>query len=233
MELIAFPFAGGSEYCYRELETHLNGINLTTLALPGRGSLIGQPCITSIEKMVDYLLPQIQPLIHQPYAFFGHSMGAFIAYMLCRKINQHALPMPKLLILSGRKAPSVKEQTIKHTLPDKEFRDMLQNLGGIPNAVWQDDEIMALFEPIIRSDFELIETYSHQVKKPMDLTIQLFLGQEDNVTTEQARAWQKETSQALNISYFPGGHFYFQDNWRLLGNKIVNVLDENKIKSYA
>lgn len=233
MELIAIPFAGGSEYCYRELETHLNGINLTTLALPGRGSLIAQPCITSIEKMVDYLLPQIRSLIQQPYAFFGHSMGAFIAYMLCRKINHEGLPGPEKLILSGRKAPSVKDQNIKHTLPDEEFRKMLHNLGGIPNAVWQDEEIMALFEPIIRSDFELIETYSHQMQKPIDLAINLFLGQEDNVTTEQARAWQQETLQPLNIYHFPGGHFYFQDNWGLLADKITKVIDENKVISFA
>ncbi len=87
MELFAFPFAGGNEHCYRELGHCLEHINLNVQPLPGRGSLMSQPCISSAEELVDYLFLRIKDQLHRPYAFFGHSMGAFIAYMLCRKIT--------------------------------------------------------------------------------------------------------------------------------------------------
>lgn len=224
MELFAFPFAGGSEHCYRGLANHLPGINLRVQPLPGRGSLISQPCISCIEEMVDYLFQQIKDNLYQPYALFGHSMGAFIAYMLCRKIYNEGLSMPKALILSGRKAPSIHEDEPKHKMPDVQFRKMLQELGGIPDAVRQDEEIMALFEPIIRADFELIETYSYQQQNPMDIPVHLFLGRDDNVSSGQAEAWQNETIHPLNITYFKGGHFYFKEDFSLLAQKITAEL---------
>jgi surfactin synthase thioesterase subunit len=224
MELFAFPFAGGSEHCYRELSNSLKGINLRVQPLPGRGSLISQPCISRIEEMVEYLFRQVNNKLQPPYAFFGHSMGAFIAYMLCRKISNENMPMPKALILSGRKAPSVAEDELKHTMPDQKFRKMLRELGGIPDAVWEDQDIMALFEPIIRADFELIETYAYQRQNALDIPVHLFLGRDDNVTPDQAEAWQKETIQPINITYFDGGHFYFKDDSSLLAQKITEKL---------
>lgn len=225
MELFAFPFAGGSEHCYRELGNNLKGVNLRVQPLPGRGSLFSLSCIVRIEEMVDYLFKQIKDELCQPYALFGHSMGAFIAYMLCRKISNEHLPMPKALILSGRKAPSIiNEDELKYKMPDLQFRDMLQKLGGIPDAVWQDDEIMALFAPIIRADFELIETYFYQQQKALDIPVYIFLGSDDNISSAQAEAWQMETIHPIDITYFKGGHFYFKEDCSLLAQKITEEL---------
>ncbi|MDO9104505.1 MAG: alpha/beta fold hydrolase [Methylovulum sp.] len=224
MELFAFPFAGGGEHCYRELGPYLHHAVLRTQAIPGRGRLIGQPCIRRIDGMVDYLLAQLAPELGQPYALFGHSMGAFVAYMLTRKIIAHHLPPPKVLIFSGRKAPTVVDPEPKHKLPDELFRKMLQDLGGIPDVVWQDSELMALFEPIIRADFELIETCLYTQCEPVNIPIHLLMGKEDKVTRAEAEAWQKESTQPLSITYFDGGHFYFQDDWQALAGKINAVL---------
>jgi len=224
MELFAFPFAGGGEHCYRELGPYLDKAVLKTQALPGRGRLIGKPCIRRIDDMVDYLLAQLAPELDRPYALFGHSMGAFVAYMLARKIIAHHLPQPKVLIFSGRKAPTAFDPEPKHKLPDESFRKMLRDLGGIPEVVWQDRELMALFEPIIRADFELIETFLYAQCEPVNIPIHLLLGKDDNVTPAEAEAWQRETTLPLAISYFAGGHFYFQDDWRVLAGKINAVL---------
>ncbi|MCH9697808.1 MAG: alpha/beta fold hydrolase [Gammaproteobacteria bacterium] len=224
MELFAIPFAGGSEHCYRDLEKHFTAIRMTVQALPGRGKLISQPCITAIDEMVDYLFQELRERFNQPYALFGHSMGAFIACMLSRKIHHEGLPMPRALMLSGRKAPSIKEHEIKHTMPSAQFRTMLQELGGVPDAVWQDEDIMTLFEPILRADFELLETYQYHQQQALDVPFYLFLGEDDEISAEQAQAWQKETSQPLTITYFKGGHFYFQKDAGLLAEMISEKL---------
>jgi surfactin synthase thioesterase subunit len=226
MELFAFPFAGGNEHCYRELGQRLKRINLNVQPLPGRGSLMAQPCISGIDEMVDYLFQRIKDGLHRPYAFFGHSMGAFIAYMLCRKVSQENMPLPEKLILSGRRAPSIVEDEPKHKMSSLRFRQALRDLGGIPDAVWQDEEIMALFEPIIRADFELIETYSYQRQEALNIPVHLFLGRYDSVSYDQAEAWQKETLQPINITYFDGGHFYFKDDDLLLMQLAQKISDE-------
>ncbi|MDT4332338.1 thioesterase II family protein [Methylomonas sp. MED-D] len=225
MELFAFPFAGGNEHCYRELGNSLTGIRLNVLPLPGRGSLMSRPCISCSEEMADYLFERIKDSLQRPYAFFGHSMGAFIAYMLCRKIDSENMPLPKKLILSGRRAPSVIEDEPKHKMPSQRFRQVLRELGGIPDAVWRDEEIMSLFEPIIRSDFQMIETYCHQKQNALDIPVHLFLGRYDNVSDEQALAWQLETLQPIDITYFDGGHFYFKDDEFLLKQLAKKIID--------
>ncbi len=224
MKLFAFPFAGGSEHCYRELDKHLTRIQLRVQPLPGRGKLISQPCITNIDDMVAYVFANLKDEIDQSYALFGHSMGAFIAYMLCRKISNENLPKPKSLILSGRKAPSIEEQDPKHNMPRAQFRGILKKLGGVPDAVWQDEDIMTLFEPIIRADFELLETCPYQVHNALDVPFHVILGEDDDISSEQVLAWQNETLQALNITYFKGGHFYFKNDGFLLAKKITEEL---------
>ncbi len=224
MELFAFPYAGGSEHCYRELDKHLTRINFRVQALPGRGKLISQTCISRVDVLVDYLFERLKDEIYQPYALFGHSMGAFIAYMLCRKICEQNLPKPKSLILSGRKAPSVQEHELKHKMPSPQFREMLKELGGVPDAVWQDEDIMTLFEPIIRADFELLETCAYQGHDALDVPVHLFLGEDDDVSSDQACAWQKETIHPLTMTYFKGGHFYFQNDSSLLAQTITKKL---------
>lgn len=226
MELFAFPFAGGNEHCYRELGNSLNGIQLNVLPLPGRGSLMSQPCISSSEEMVEYLFQMIKDKLHRPYAFFGHSMGALIAYMLTRRICHENMPLPTKLILSARRAPCVFEDEPKHTMPSSRFRQVLRELGGIPEAVWRDEEVMDLFEPIIRSDFRLIETCSYQQQEALDIPVHLFLGRYDNVSDVHAQAWQQETLQPLDITYFDGGHFYFKDDESLLRQLAQKINDK-------
>ncbi len=224
MQIFAFPYAGGSEYCYRDLSKQLKNVNFRTQALPGRGSLISQPCITRIDEMVDYLFQQIKAELLQPYIFFGHSMGAFIAYMLCQKVRQEGLPRPTALILSGRKSPSAEVGDLKHKMPATQFKAMLRDFGGIPDVVSQDEAIMALFEPVIRADFELIETYLYQQERVLDVPVHLCIGRDDNISSEEAKAWQKVTAQPLRLTYFEGGHFYFKNNESLLAHKIMEVL---------
>jgi len=88
---------------------------------------------------------------------------------------------------------------LKHKMPTAQFRAMLQELGGIPDMVFQDEEIMGLFEPVIRADFELLETYVHQKESALDVPIHLCLGRDDNISSEEAKAWQNEMVQPLNI----------------------------------
>lgn len=225
MEVFAFPYAGGSEHCYRDLARHLDGVAFKTQALPGRGRLMSQSCITETEEMVEFLFRNIKTDLHRPYVFFGHSMGAFLAYLVCQKIRQENLPLPKALILSGRKAPSVQaDEEPKHTMPSARFREMLQELGGTPDAVNQDEEIMDLFEPVIRADFQLIETHAYQPQTVLDIPIHLFIGREDEISVEQAQAWQRETRQPLKLTFVDGGHFFFKDDEAFWAGRIADLL---------
>ena len=147
MKIFAFPFAGGDSYCYRDFQKKFTEFPIETLALPGRGKRFGEPCLDNIDAMVDEAIRQFQLAKGNDFLFYGHSMGAIIAYRTTLKLKSLNLPEPKFLFFSGRKGPSLNTgKGNRHKLPSKEFRLELENLGGCPKEVLQNKELMEIFE---------------------------------------------------------------------------------------
>lgn len=211
MKIFAFPYAGGDSYCYRDYQKKMAHIPFITLSLPGRGKRFGEPRIDSIDGMADEAIKQFQLASAQDFIFYGHSMGSLIAYCTAIKLRALNLNQPKLLLFSGRKGPSLNTgKGNRHKLPTKEFRSELESLGGCPKEVLQNQELMEIFEPILRSDFKAVETYQYVPTKPLDQKITLFHGKGDHFTKEDILTWQLESSQPIEYHEFDGGHFFIQ-----------------------
>ena len=89
VRLFCFPFAGGSFYAYRGLERCLgNGIRLTGIDLPGHGRRIKEPLLKDAHKMAEDIFTQITPYLSEPYAVYGHSLGAILSVLVVRQINR-------------------------------------------------------------------------------------------------------------------------------------------------
>lgn len=225
--LFCLPFAGGNSYSYRPLITYLTDfVRVVPIELPGRGQRLDEPLVADLEKMAAEVLTKIPTeLLQQPYAFYGHSMGAWLSYLITVRIYQAHLPMPQHLLVSGRRAPSIEVTTPpKHRLPKPDFFKTLKELGGCPPAVLANDELMDFFEPILRNDFEAIETYQYQPVPPLNVPITVLLGRKDNVNYAQAMAWQRETTYPLTIHWFTGGHFFIFDHLPALKRLFSQIL---------
>ena len=132
MNLFCFPFAGGNVCSYRGLGQSLGRVVVTTFELPGRGRRFREPSLHDLDAMVEDLYRQVRPGLRKPYAFYGHSLGASLAYLLTRRtITEGDLP-PRYLFVSGQKGPAVRIDETRHLLPKEAFRDMLIKLGGSP-----------------------------------------------------------------------------------------------------
>jgi len=211
MKIFAFPFAGGDSYCYREFQKKITHIPIITLSLPGRGKRFGDQRLESIDGMADEAIKQFQLTKAQDFVFYGHSMGALIAYVTAIKLRALHLPQPKLLFFSGRKGASLNTgKGNRHKLPTKEFRAELESLGGCPKEVLQNHELMEIFEPILRSDFKAVETYQYITAQPLQQKITLFHGSSDHFTKEEVLTWQQESGQPIEYHEFDGGHFFIQ-----------------------
>jgi medium-chain acyl-[acyl-carrier-protein] hydrolase len=129
----------------------------------------------------------ILPLIHGPYAFFGHSMGAGVAFELTRALRRQGAPLPQLLIVSGARAPQ---------------------LRGIVNL---DDEIAGAVSDVFRADVRMFGSHRYASEPPLDCPIAAYGGADDpNVRPEHLEGWRHETTAAFKRREFPGGHFYLQ-----------------------
>jgi surfactin synthase thioesterase subunit len=211
--LYCLPFAGGSAYSYREFQKFApDFIRIYPVELPGRGRRFSEPLITDVHAMVEDILNQIGDNLAKPYALFGHSLGATLAHLLVRRLIAENLPLPIHLFITGRAGPSVKRKNKdRHLLPKDAFIKVLDEFEGTPPEVLKSEELMDLFVPIIKADFQAYENYTYEKKDPFDIPITVIIGLQDETTREEASKWQEETTQKITVMAFPGGHFFIYD----------------------
>lgn len=215
VNLICFPFAGGSAYSYTSyLKFAPGNIKLSTVEPPGRGRRIDQPLLPDIHAIADDLYEVVKPMLNEPYAFYGHSMGTIVAYLITKRIVREGLPQPLHLFVSGRMGPSAKDNDPHiHHLPSNEFREKLKEFGGSPDEFLNDDNLMSFFEPILRADFRSNEMYEYEDDaQPFDIPVTVMVGKEEKINEEEAMTWQKETTRPIDIHWFDGAHFFILDH---------------------
>jgi surfactin synthase thioesterase subunit len=219
MNLFCLPFAGGSSYHYREFQKFTASfIHIIPIELPGRGRRFSEPLLTDIHEMVEDVLIQIRPELDKPYAIYGHSLGAKLGYLLTKRIINGNLPEPLHLFLSGCEGPSIEpKERNRHLLPRKEFMEMLNRFEGTPVEVLENRELMDFFEPVIRADFQAVDTYVYNQSKPFDIPVTVMIGKNERFTPEGVMKWQDITTRKISVKEFPGGHFFLFNHLPKLG----------------
>jgi medium-chain acyl-[acyl-carrier-protein] hydrolase len=164
-----------------------------------------------MDLLVDAMATALRPCLDIPYAIFGHSMGALLAFEWARRLQRGGLPMPSWIFLSGRRAPDLMDHvTPMHSLSDRDFVDVLtRRYNGIPEEFLTNADLMNLFLPILRADVSVVESYCFQEDEPINSPITVFAGAQDSsVTSDQLLAWKRHTGRHFAMQIVPGGHFY-------------------------
>ena len=211
VRLFCFPYAGGGTAVFRAWQDHLpEWIEVCPILLPGREDRLREPPIDRLASLIARLSDAIRPYLDRPFAFFGHSMGAIVAFELARQLRAEQGPAPAILFVSGRGAPRTKtSRSPIHQLPDDAFVRELHRLQGTPEQVLCNQELMQLLLPALRADFALIERYAYADQSPLDCPICAFGGREDIDVSEAALdAWRHESRSMFRLQLFPGDHFF-------------------------
>lgn len=215
LRLFCFHYAGGGASIYRTWPTDLpSTIEVCAVQLPGRERRLNEPAFTTLAPMLDQLVEVILPSLDMPYAFFGHSLGALVAFELTRMLSVRYSLLPVHLLVSGRGAPQMPDMVPPiHHLPDDGFIDGLRRLDGTPEEVLQIPELMELLLPTLRADFAVSETYIYTPDKPLDCPISAFGGQDDQFAAyPELAGWKQQTNRAFNLHMFPGNHFFLHSS---------------------
>ncbi len=226
IKLFCFPYAGGSSGVFSNWKQYLHaGIELVPVELAGRGKRIHEPLYKDISEVVNDVFQLMKAdIAYGPYALFGHSMGCMIAYDLMEKIRNSNLHRPLHLFFSGRGAPHLKREDEKkyHLMNDKDFKRAIIELGGTPLEFFEHPELLELFIPLLKNDFKIAETGIEKREiHPLDESITIFLGKEDDLTAEQCDGWKRHTKKLCSIHYFQGGHFFLHKQTQ----KMVTLID--------
>ncbi len=230
MRLFCFPYAGGSARIYRSWARHLPPfVEVCPVQLPGRDGRIAEPPLSELARLVPECGKALRPYFDRPFAFFGHSMGALLAFELAHHLQAEYGLRPEHLFASGRSAPhrGRKERHI-YDLPTDELIEELRELKGTPPEVLEHPELLNLMLPLLRADFALSDTYTYTERSPLSCALTGLGGLRDaEVSREHLEAWRELTSGSFTLRMFPGDHFFIHSDEALLLDALARLLQQH------
>lgn len=211
--LVCLPHAGGSaNYFFPVSRALASRMDVLCVQYPGRQDRRREPCVGTIEEMADRIVEVLRPWADRPLAFFGHSMGAIIAFEVALRLQACGIT-PAVMFLSGRRSPSTFRLETNHLLPDKDLVQELRGMQGTDASLLDDDDIVDMILPSLRSDYRAVETYDNRDAGAVNCPIVVCNGDKDAmVTAAEAQAWENHTTAGFDLRTFPGGHFYLSDH---------------------
>ncbi|RFS84426.1 thioesterase [Actinomadura spongiicola] len=212
--LICFPHAGAGAAAYADWVRWLPpGVELAAVQLPGRQNRIAEEPFAEVAPLVNVLVHALRPVLDGPFAFFGHSCGAALAYELAQALRSRGRRGPERLFLSAQPAPGRPGIRRLHDLPDEEFRAEMIRLGGIAPEIAADEDVMGSLLAVLRADFALWERHRMEPGPPLDCPITVLAGTSDpRAPVETLGAWRAFTTAGFGMRRYEGGHFYFLES---------------------
>nr|WP_307852089.1 alpha/beta fold hydrolase [Streptomyces sp. b94] len=208
---MCFPHAGGSASFFHPVSSALRpDIEVLAIQYPGRQDRRAEEPLTDIATLADRVFDALRPhLVREPRpAFFGHSMGATVAFEVAVRMRREGLA-PTVLVASGRRAPSRRRSDDVHLRDDKGLVAEIRKLSGTDARLLDDEEMLRAILPAVRADYRAIERYAGTPDALVDCPVEVFVGDRDEqVTLEEADAWRRHTSGDFAVHVFQGGHFY-------------------------
>jgi medium-chain acyl-[acyl-carrier-protein] hydrolase len=213
LRLFCFPYAGLGASVFRSWVGSLGpDVDVLPIQLPGRETRQAEAPFRRLDSLADHVADALSSCLDVPFAFFGHSMGALIAFEVSRRLG-HVGGLQRLFV-SARRAPHLPDPLPPISqLPTPAFIDAVQiRYQGIPDAVVAEPELMDLLLPRLRADLEMLETYTCEPSQPLPCGVSVFGGLFDaTVTRPELDAWQGQSAAGAAVRMLPSGHLFLQD----------------------
>lgn len=213
LRVFCLPYAGGSSILYETWRRRAPAqLEICPVELPGRGRRLRERALTSIDELAADVTSTIAGRARPPFALFGHSLGATIAFESARLLRSHGCE-PDALVVSAQRAPHLPAPSAPiHGLDDEAFLDEILELGGTDAELLEHGEMLTLFLPVLRADFIAAETYHFEPGAPLRCPIHAFGGSGDReIPPVLVRGWSMQTEGGFHLRMLPGGHFYIHD----------------------
>ncbi len=227
VKLLCLPHVGGSAHAFTPWPLDPLGIlKLCPVELAGRGRRFADVPHRCFRTLIPVLAGELRCYLDGPYALFGHSMGALIAFELCRYWRAQAAPLPLHLFVSGCRAPQLlieREEPAHGATIDLLAR--LRRLNGTPAELLENPEFLEAMRPLLTADFQLFDSYRYTLEPPLAIPITAFGGENDpHVDKPGLDGWACHTTAAFESSLYAGDHFFLNGHRETLLRCMASAL---------
>ncbi len=230
-QLFLLHFAGGNCYSFAFLKKYLEEhVEMITIELPGRGKRMNEPLIRNKSQAIEDVFHQVKKERNPnvPYVLYGHSMGVSLGLHIAALMESNADPA-RSFIASGNAGPGVHKEKIRYSLSELEFKAELKKLGGVPDELFENDELYRFFEPILRADFEVVEKENTLEAPILNATPVCALMGIKEENADRIDNWKQFTHASFSGHLFDGDHFFIHQHAQELSNFILKAYDRSLV----
>lgn len=213
IRVFCFAHAGGNASLYRDWRGTADLVEFYPVQLPGHGTRLGEPPLTSLQALVDGFAEAAAPLLDRPFALFGHSFGAWLAYAATQQIRTNYGQAARHLFVSGNvPPPKAPVEHPKLLQTDAEAAEYLLKLGGTAAELINHKDLFSLLIPLFKADINLLRVYHDDIAGKLACPITAYLGDSDPLHDKGfINLWSDYTCNNFDYHIFPGNHFYLEN----------------------
>jgi medium-chain acyl-[acyl-carrier-protein] hydrolase len=230
LTLVCVPYAGLGASLFRPWAPLLPpAIDLWGIQLPGHESRIKEGLLEDSASVVDELTLSLLETLDGPYALFGASLGALLAFETARRLAELGR-RPELLAVAACPAPSLHASERRagrgsDRTQSAALDTMLASLQADHTPAVVIPALRDLVEPVIRADLAVYASYVYRSGRRLDCPIVGCAAVDDPlVPVELVSRWQCETSGDFLIRELPGDHFFVREHAERLVESLVPAL---------
>ncbi len=236
VRVLLFHHAGGSAMSLLPLARSLpEDCEPVLFELGGRGTRVTEGFAQDFDEAVGFLKPSVAQLIDRPVVFLGHSLGALIAHSLACGLDEPQRDLLRAVVVSSIHSP--RDAAAEATRPARPFvvrtrddiRGELEERGGCPPEVFEDDELVEHAITLLGHDLHLYDTYQAPPRSLGDVPLHVWYGRDDRFLDGDAMArWSGD-----DVRTFRGGHFYLlqqKEPQRALDELLQEVIGSSPVR---
>ncbi|MEV3861172.1 alpha/beta fold hydrolase [Streptomyces sp. NPDC050095] len=226
--LLCFHHAGGGATPFQAWQQELGpDVTVLPVLLPGRERRIAEQRFTAIDALVADLDRALGPLLDEaPHAFYGHSMGALVAYRLTRLRASRGRKMPLRLMVGAYPAPHLLAPiTEALKLSDEQLARWMVDIGGMSELVLAYPDWVKSALALLRDDLLVCQSHRPGDERPLPCPIDAFAGAEDPLLPlDRVAGWADHSAVSCQVHTMPGGHFFIQESSSIFLRTLKSLL---------